>query len=207
MSANADLAAAAPHVLREYALLADGERGILVGPRGDFAWMCFPRWDDDAMFSSLIGGNGSYAITPAERCVWGGYYEEGSLIWHSRWITNGSIIECREALALPSRRDRAVVLRRITAIRGPASMRVSLNLRGGFGEEPARRLKRDDAGIWRGLSRNDANRVARRRRCQPPPRRPQRQGPHAVAHPPAGPLTRLRARARRRPRGSRSARP
>ena len=34
-----------PHVLREYALLADGERGILVGPRGDFAWMCFPRWD------------------------------------------------------------------------------------------------------------------------------------------------------------------
>ena len=51
MSANADPAAAAPHVLREYALLADGERGILVGPRGDFAWMCFPRWDDDAMFS------------------------------------------------------------------------------------------------------------------------------------------------------------
>jgi GH15 family glucan-1,4-alpha-glucosidase len=151
MSANADLAAADPHVLREYALLADGERGILVGPRGDFAWMCFPRWNDDAMFSSLIGGNGSYAITPAERCVWGGYYEEGSLIWHSRWITNDSIIECREALALPSRRDRAVVLRRVTAIRGPASMRVSLNLRGGFGEEPARRLKRDDAGIWRGL--------------------------------------------------------
>ena len=62
MSANADLAAAAPYVLREYALLADGERGILVGPRGDFAWMCFPRWDDDAMFSSLIGVNGSYAI-------------------------------------------------------------------------------------------------------------------------------------------------
>jgi len=25
----------APHVLREYALLADGERGALVGPRGD----------------------------------------------------------------------------------------------------------------------------------------------------------------------------
>ena len=51
----------APHVLREYALLADGERGILVGPRGDFAWMCFPRWDSDAVFSSLIGGSGAYA--------------------------------------------------------------------------------------------------------------------------------------------------
>ena len=31
------------HVLSEYALLADGERGILVGPRGDFAWMSAPR--------------------------------------------------------------------------------------------------------------------------------------------------------------------
>jgi hypothetical protein len=34
---------APPHVLREYALLADGERGIVVGPRGECAWMCFPR--------------------------------------------------------------------------------------------------------------------------------------------------------------------
>jgi alpha,alpha-trehalase len=151
MSAKWEPAVAAPHVLREYALLADGERGILVGPRGDFAWMCFPRWDDDALFSSLIGGNGSYALTPTERSVWGGYYEEGSLIWRSRWITNDSIIECREALALPTRHDRAVVLRRVTAIRGTASMRVSLNLRGRFGEEPARQLKRDDAGVWRGL--------------------------------------------------------
>jgi hypothetical protein len=151
VSAKWGPAVAAPHVLREYALLADGERGILVGPHGDFAWMCFPCWDDDALFSSLIGGTGSYAITPAERCVWGGYYEEGSLIWRSRWVTNDSIIECREALALPSRHDRAVVLRRVTAIHGTALIRVSLNLRGGFGEEPARQLKRDDAGAWRGL--------------------------------------------------------
>ncbi len=45
-----------PAVLRDYALLADGQRGILVGPRGDLAWMCFPSWDSDAVFSSLIGG-------------------------------------------------------------------------------------------------------------------------------------------------------
>lgn len=61
-----------PHVLREYALLADGERGVLVGPQGEFAWMCVPRWDSDAVFSSLIGGQGVYAVTPTERHVWGG---------------------------------------------------------------------------------------------------------------------------------------
>jgi hypothetical protein len=34
----------APQVLREYALLADGERGAVVGPGGDIVWLCAPRW-------------------------------------------------------------------------------------------------------------------------------------------------------------------
>ena len=37
-----------PEPLRQYALLADGERGAVVGPRGDVAFLCFPRWHDDA---------------------------------------------------------------------------------------------------------------------------------------------------------------
>ena len=90
-----------PHVLREYALLADGERGIIVGPRGDYQWMCFPQWDSDACFASLIGGRGLYSVTPQQGFVWGGYYERG-LIWHSRWITNDGVVECQEALALPA---------------------------------------------------------------------------------------------------------
>ena len=68
-----------PHVLREYALLADGERGALIGPRGDVAWMCAPRWHDDAVFASLLGAPGGYAVTPADdRYVWGGRYEDGA---------------------------------------------------------------------------------------------------------------------------------
>ena len=33
-----------PHVLREYALLADGRRGALLGPDGVVSWLCAPRW-------------------------------------------------------------------------------------------------------------------------------------------------------------------
>lgn len=151
MRAAADAAAAgAPHVLREYALLADGERGILVDPHGDFVWMCFPRWDSDGLFSSLVGGRGAYAITPTERHVWGGYYEPGGLIWHSRWATSEAIIECREALALPSSPGRAVVLRRVEAIRGTARLDVELNPRGDFGRTGPRSLKLRDDGAWTG---------------------------------------------------------
>jgi GH15 family glucan-1,4-alpha-glucosidase len=136
-----------PHVLREYALLADGERGIIVGPRGDFQWMCFPQWDSDACFAALIGGRGVYSITPVERFVWGGYYELG-LIWHSRWITNDGVVECREALALPATPHRAVILRRVVAIEGSAQLEVVLDLRARYGIEAAKRLRRADDGTW-----------------------------------------------------------
>jgi GH15 family glucan-1,4-alpha-glucosidase len=120
-------------VLREYALLADGERGIVVGPHGDFVWMCFPRWHDPALFSALIGGDGSFAVKPIEPHVWGGYYEPQSLIWRSRWVTGTATIECREALALPSRVDRAVILRRIVACTGIARVRCTLRTMADFG--------------------------------------------------------------------------
>ncbi|HEX6699688.1 MAG TPA: glycoside hydrolase family 15 protein [Gaiellaceae bacterium] len=140
-----------PHVLREYALLADGERGVLVGPHGDVAWMCFPRWDSDALFSALIGGGGTYAVTPKGRFVWGGYYERATLIWHSRWVTDeNAIVECREALALPARPERAVLLRRVVALRDEARVEVVLRLLGRFGSEAVRDLSRTDDGCWVG---------------------------------------------------------
>jgi hypothetical protein len=139
-----------PHVLRDYAFLADGERGILLGPRGDISWMCFPHWHDPGLFSELIGGRGTYQITPVDRYVWGGYYEPGTLIWHSRWVTTSAIIECREALAYPGRADHAILLRRITAVQGNAALLITLGPAAEFGEKPFQRLRRDDHGIWRG---------------------------------------------------------
>ena len=138
-----------PHVLREYALLADGERGALIGPRGEVVWLCVPRWDSDAVFSALIGGQGIYAVTPAERHVWGGYYEDGSLIWRSRWTTTSAIIECREALAFPGDPHRAVILRRIIAVHGDARVHVLLEPSAGFGRAPLREL-RCEGGAWQG---------------------------------------------------------
>ena len=143
-----DKSTSEPHVLREYALVGDGERGALVGPRGDFVWMCFPRWDSSAIFSSLVGGAGGYTITPRDRAVWGGYYEPGTLIWRSRWVSGDATIECREALTLPSHRDRAVILRRVAAVVGTARVEVTLNPRGDFGRVPARHLRQRDDGAW-----------------------------------------------------------
>ena len=140
-----------PQVLQDYALLADGERGAVLGPRGDIVWMCAPRWDSDAVFSALLGGPGGYSITPVDRFVWGGYYEEGTMIWRSRWVTNHGIIECREALAFPGDPHRAVLLRRVIAVDGDAKIRITLSPRAGFGRHHLTQLHHAD-GSWTGRS-------------------------------------------------------
>lgn len=134
----------APFTLRDYALLADGERGILVGPRGEMAWMCFPSWDSPSVFTALLGGAGHYDVTPAvDRFVWGGYYDDATLIWNDRWVTADSVIECREALAYPADPSKAVVLRRVKAVDGPARVAVQLDVRGDYGCSSMTNVVRD----------------------------------------------------------------
>jgi hypothetical protein len=136
-------------VLREYALVADGERGAVVGPDGEMVWLCFPCWDGPAVFAGLVGGGGGYQVVPEGRHVWGGSYEPGSLIWRSRWVGPHGAVTSRDALALPARPDQVTILRRVTAERD-ASVRVVLAVRSDFGRRGVRGLRRDDDGCWRG---------------------------------------------------------
>ncbi len=142
--------AALPHVLRDYALLADGERGALVGPRGDIGWLCLPRWHDDPAFGNLLGGPGRCTLTPQGRFVWGGYYEPGSLIWRNRWVTGSDgIVECREALSRPASPRSAVLLRQVQARSGTARLDVALDVRsGGLPMTDLHRRR----GVWTGRS-------------------------------------------------------
>jgi GH15 family glucan-1,4-alpha-glucosidase len=137
-----------PHVLREYALLADGERGALCGPRGDLGWLCAPGWADDAVLSTLVGGGGSYSVSPVDTSVWGGYYEPGTLIWRNRWVTTETIVECRDALAFPGDPHRLVLLRRVDAVDRDVRVRIQLDVRDGYGRRAMRQLRRDEHGRW-----------------------------------------------------------
>ncbi|MFJ9710733.1 glycoside hydrolase family 15 protein [Streptomyces sp. NPDC101234] len=136
-----------PHALHDYALLADGERGALIGTDGAIAWLCAPSWHDDAVFAALIGGRGVYAITPRGRYVAGGHYEEGTLIWRSRWVTAEGVTEWREALAFPGEPNRLVLLRQLIAVDGPARVRVVLDPHAEYGCAQATHSRAED-GVW-----------------------------------------------------------
>jgi hypothetical protein len=139
----------APHVLREYAVIADGIRGGVIGPRGDLAWLCFPTWESPAVFDTLMGGSAAYDLHLVEPSVWGGYYEDGTMIWRDRWATaSGVIVECREALMFPAQLDRAVVLRQVRAVDGAARLRTILAPRCEYGESSFRSWRPLDDGTW-----------------------------------------------------------
>jgi hypothetical protein len=138
-----------PRPLRDYVLVADGERGALLGPHGEYVWMCAPRWESGALFAALVGGRGGYALSPAGPYVGGGYYEDRSLVWRARWITREhGVAECREALAFPGDPHRAVLLRRVLPPERRLPLRAVLEPAADFGQEPLRDLARDGLGGW-----------------------------------------------------------
>ncbi|MFI8966460.1 glycoside hydrolase family 15 protein [Streptomyces sp. NPDC053493] len=138
-----------PRPLGEYALLADGERGALVGPDGDVVWLCVPGWDDPAVFAELIGGSGAFRIRPEDSWyVPGGSYRDGTLIWTGRWTLTDAVTECADALAAPADPHRAVVLRRVRACSGQARVSLRLAVRGGYGVDPPLVPHRTGPATW-----------------------------------------------------------
>lgn len=140
-----------PEVLREHTLIADGERGGIVGPHGNILWMCVPRWHDQPVFAALIGGRGHYTVTPSDSWnVWGGSYRPGSLVWCGKWVTTNSVIVCEDSLSYPGDAEVAIVLRRIRAVSGTANVTVSLQPSSGFDGHIISEAARDDDGVWTG---------------------------------------------------------
>ncbi|NUP33323.1 MAG: glycoside hydrolase family 15 protein [Streptomycetaceae bacterium] len=138
-----------PHVLRDYAFLGDGERGAVLGPDGDVAWLCAPYWDSDAVFAGLMGGPGRFVVAPAD--PWhtaGGSYLPRTLAWRAHIQTRSGRMECHSALALPADPHRLVLLRRVRAVDGDAVVRVDVTPRARFGADRPREMRREGTA-WR----------------------------------------------------------
>ncbi|HEY8318908.1 MAG TPA: glycoside hydrolase family 15 protein [Amnibacterium sp.] len=124
-----------PSRIEDYAFVSDCYTGALIGIDGSVDWLCFPRYDSESMFASLLGNedNGRWLLAPqAVGATATRHYGEHDLTLVTRWDTGEAEIEVLEFM--PRTDGEPNLIRRVRGIRGRAVMREELQIRFEYGE-------------------------------------------------------------------------
>ena len=121
--------------IEDYALISDRLAAGLVGRDGSIDWLCFPRFDSEAVFAALLGDeeNGHWRIAPRQ----GGLcnrrrYRGDTMILESEWDTPDGVV--RVVDFMPERGEAPDVVRIVEGVSGTVHLRSELRLRLGYGD-------------------------------------------------------------------------
>jgi GH15 family glucan-1,4-alpha-glucosidase len=124
-----------PLRIEDYALISDRLSAGLVGRDGSIDWLCFPRFDSDAVFAGLLGTDehGQWRLAPRS----GGFcarrsYRPDTMILESVWETPDGAVRVTDFM--PERGEAPDVVRIVDGLAGSVDMRSELRLRFGYGD-------------------------------------------------------------------------
>lgn len=87
--------------IADYALLSDCQSAALVSRAGSIDWLCFPRFDGDAVFARLLDEEGGHwSVQPEGDARVSRRYLPGTLVLETRFETEEGVLELRDLLAL-----------------------------------------------------------------------------------------------------------
>ncbi len=123
-----------PGRIEDYALIGDLATAALVGRDGSIDWLCWPRFDSDAVFAALLGTpeHGRWRIAPdwegGERPHIRRAYRDGTLVLDTEFRTGSGAVRLTDFMNV---RDDGVsnLVRIVTGLRGEVAMRGELVLR------------------------------------------------------------------------------
>ena len=125
-----------PAKIEDYGLIGDCETAALVGRDGSIDWLCWPAFDSDACFASLLGTprQGRWQIAPAEdvREISRRYWDN-TLILETRFETAGGTVAVIDFM--PPRGNASDVVRLVRGLSGRVKLRMELVIRFGFGTD------------------------------------------------------------------------
>jgi GH15 family glucan-1,4-alpha-glucosidase len=121
--------------IEDYALISDRLSAALVGRDGSIDWLCFPRFDSEAVFARLLGGDddGHWRIAPESgtRCTARRYRGE-TMVLESEWASKQGVVRVIDFM--PERGEAPDIVRIVEGVTGRVDMRSELRLRFGYGD-------------------------------------------------------------------------
>jgi carbohydrate kinase (thermoresistant glucokinase family) len=123
-----------PLDIEDYALIGDCTTAALVGRNGSIDWLCWPRFDSNAVFAALLGTSehGRWRIFPADPTPSiSRAYHDGTLVLETLFET----ADGRVALIdfMPIGRAGSSIIRLVKGLRGKVAMHLHLALRFDYG--------------------------------------------------------------------------
>ena len=120
--------------IEDYAFLSDTQTGALVSRDGCVDWLCFPRFDSDACFASLLGtrDNGHWRFWPKEKIeTTNRRYRGNALILETEIATKNGAVRLIDFM--PPRGENPDLIRIVEGIRGEVAMQMELIIRFDYG--------------------------------------------------------------------------
>lgn len=133
--------------IEDYALLADLHTGPLVSRDGSIDWLCFPRFDSDAVFTALLGtaDDGRWKLSVVDGEVEARAYRGLSFVLETTWRSPSGTAVVTDFL--PPSSDHADLVRHVRCTSGTVTVEHDLLLRFEYGSRtPWTRTVEADGG-------------------------------------------------------------
>jgi len=120
--------------IEDYGLIGNGYSAALVNRSGSIDWLCWPRFDSDACFASLLGTeeNGYWKINPLDSEVKiSRKYQQDTLILETTFETNQGAVCVTDFM--PWKDDFPELIRVVRGLSGTVDLEMEFVLRFGYG--------------------------------------------------------------------------
>ena len=129
--------------IEEYAIIGDCRTAALVSREGSLDWLCWPRFDSQAIFAAILDAErgGRFSIRPAHSFETKRSYRPTSNVLTTRFVTTTGEVELTDLFFADDAASfgplpLAMVIREITGLAGEVEMDIHFEPRGDYGRLP-----------------------------------------------------------------------
>lgn len=138
--------------ISEYSIISDFQTGALIDLQGQLAWLCWPDFDSEACFASLIGtnANGRWTLAPASFRSSSRRYLPNTLVLETTYVNRSkAVVTVTDFMPLDS--ESSTVVRIVRGIRGSVRMQTCFAPRFDYGNVQAR-FEQEQATKWNAVA-------------------------------------------------------